>query len=144
METAIMKCIVAVLAIALSAPAFAAVATSDDARKLSSQYATWAGGKSNADALVNGMQNGTTVMLVTQQENNRSLAGFTPDGKMSTEEIAAALASAKSKLSSMGVRQPTADQIQAALIGGEVQLGGGRTKAVQGSVGHTQEPVALR
>ena len=139
-----MKRIVAVLAIALSAPAFAAVTTSDDARKLSSQYATWAGGKSNADAIVTGMQNGTTVMLVTQQESSRSLAGFTPDSKMSTEEIAAALARAKSTLASMGVKQPTADQIQAALIGGEIQLGGGRTKAVQGSVGYRQEPVALR
>ena len=135
---------VAVVALALSAPAVAAVATSDDARKLSSQYATWAGGKSNADALVTGMQNGTTVMLVTQQESTRSLAGFTPDSKMTTEEIAAALARAKSTLASMGVKQPTADQIQAALIGGEIQLGNGRTKAVQGSVGRTQEPVALR
>ena len=139
-----MKRLVAILVLALSAPAFAAVATSDDARKLSSQYATWAGGKSNADALVSGMQNGTTVMLVTQQENTRSLAGFTPDSKMTTEEIAAALARAKSTLASMGVKQPTADQIQAALIGGEIQLNGGRTKAVQGSVGYTQEPVALR
>jgi hypothetical protein len=138
------KIAVALAAIALSAPAFAAVSTSDDARKLSSQYATWAGGQSNADALVTGMQNGTTVMLVTRQENTRSLAGFTPDSKMSTEEIAAALAQAKATLASMGVKQPTADQIQAALIGGEVQLGDGKAKAVQGSVGHTQEPVALR
>lgn len=135
---------VAVLAISMSASAFAATAGSDDARKLSSRYATWAGGKSNADALVAGMQNGTTVMLVTQQENTRSLAGFTPDSRMSTEEIAAALANAKSTLASMGVRQPTADQIQAALIGGDVQLADGRTKAVQGSIGHTQEPLALR
>ena len=135
---------VALVAIALSVPAVAAVAPSDDARKISSQYSTWAGGKSNADALVPGLQNGTTVMLVTQQDNTRSLAGFTPDSKMSTEEIASALSRAKSTLASMGVKQPTADQIQAALIGGEVQLAGGRTKAVQGSVGHTQEPVALR
>ena len=136
---------VALIAIAVSAPAFAAVAPSDDARRISSQYATWAGGKANADALVAGMQNGTTVMLTTQRsDNTRSLAGFTPDSKMSTEEIASALARAKSTLASMGVKQPSADQIQAALIGGDVALGSGRTKAIQGSVGHTQEPVALR
>jgi hypothetical protein len=136
---------VALAAIALSAPAFAAVAPSDDARRLSSQYATWAGSRANAEALVTGMQNGTTVMLTTQgSDNTRSLAGFTPDSKMSTAEIAAALARAKATLASMGVKQPSADQIQAALIGGEVTLAGGRTKAIQGSVGYTQEPVAIR
>jgi hypothetical protein len=136
---------VALVAIALSAPAVAAVAPTDDARRISSQYSSWAGGKANADALVAGMQNGTTVMITTQgPDNTRSLAGFTPDSKMSTEEIASALARARSSLASMGVKQPSADQIQAALIGGEVSLAGGRTKAVQGSVGHTQEPVALR
>lgn len=136
---------VAVVAIALSAPAVAALAPSDDARKISSQYATWAGGKANADALVAGMQNGTTVMLTTKgPDNTRSLAGFTPQSKMTPEEIAAALARAKSTLASMGVKQPSADQIQAALIGGEVTLAGGRTRAVQGSVAPAAESVAVR
>jgi hypothetical protein len=136
---------VAAIALALSVPAVAAVAPSDDARKLSSQYSSWAGGKSNADALVTGMQNGSTVMLMTQNsDNTRSLAGFTPQTRMSTEEIAAALAKAKSTLASMGVKQPTADQIQAALVGGEVNLAGGSAKAVQGSVPLLPEPVAVR
>ena len=132
---------VALVAIALSAPAVAAVAPSDDARQISSQYASWAGGKANADALVAGMQNGTTVMLATQgRDNTRSLAGFTPQAKMSTEEIAAALARAKSTLASMGVKNPSADQIQAALIGGEVSLGGGKTRSVQGAVTLASNP----
>lgn len=137
---------VALVAIALSAPAVAAVAPADDdARRLASQYASWAGGKSNADALVAGMQNGTTVMLMTRNsDNTRSLAGFTPQSKMTTEEIAAALARARSTLASMGVKQPSADQIQAALIGGEVALPGGRTRAVQGSVSLAPEAVAAR
>lgn len=135
----------AVVALALSVNAVAAMATSDDARKLSTQYSTWAGGKSNADALVTGMQNGTTVMLVTQgPDNTRSLAGFTPPAEMSTEEIASALARAKSTLAGMGVRQPSAGQIQAALIGGDVALASGGTKAVQGSVGLSSETVAVR
>ena len=136
---------VALFALALSVPSVAAVATSDDAGKLSTQYSTWAGGKSNADALITGMQNGTTVMITTQNpDNTRSLAGFTPQARMSTEEIGAALAKAKSTLASMGVKQPTADQIQAALIGGDVNLAGGRSKAVQGSVALLQEPVPVR
>jgi hypothetical protein len=123
-----MRIAVATLALA-TLPALAAVSD------LSSQYANWAGGKSNADSLVNGLQSGKSVMLVTQGSNNtRSLAGFTPPAPMSPEDVSAALAKARSTLASLGIRQPSADQIQAALIGGEVEMGNGRTRMVQGSV----------
>jgi hypothetical protein len=134
--------------LAVSVPALAAVGQPDSSRSLAAQYASWAGGKSNADALIAGMQNGTTVMLVTPGPNNsRSLAGFTPTSRMSNEEIATALARAKSTLAGLGIRQPTADQIQAALIGGEVTLSDGRTRMVAGPVGLLPEnavPVASR
>ena len=65
-------------------------------------------------------------------------------GAMSEEEVGAALSKARSTLSSMGIKQPSADQIQAALIGGEVDLGNGRTKLVQGSVAATPDAVATR
>jgi len=129
------RTVLAALALAVSVPALAAV-NSDNSRSLASQYASWAGSKTNADALVNGLQNGTTVMLTTQSSNNtRSLAGFTPPAPMSAEDVAGALARAKSTLASMGIRQPAADQIQAALIGGEVTLPDGRTRPIAGSVG---------
>lgn len=135
----------AAAALALAAlPTLAAVAP-DESRRLSSQYAGWAGGRSNAESLVNGLQNGTTVMLVTQGPNNtRSLAGFTPPAPMAAEDVGAALARARSTLSSMGIRKPSADQIQAALIGGEVTLANGRTRAVQGSVTPLPDTVATR
>jgi hypothetical protein len=136
---------IALATLALAAlPAMAAVGKADSG-SLSSQYATWAGGKSNADALVNGLQSGKTVMLVTQNGNNtRSLAGFTPPAPMSQEEVGTALAKARSTLNSMGIKQPSADQIQAALIGGEVELGNGRTRMVQGAVTSSAEAVATR
>ena len=126
---------IAAAAIALAAlPAIAAVGD-DDSRRLSSQYSAWAGGKSNADSIVNGLQNGSTVMIMTQgSDNTRSLAGFTPPAAMSAEDVEAALARARSTLASMGIRKPSADQIQAALIGGEVTLADGRTRSVQGAV----------
>ena len=132
-------------ALALAAlPAIAAIGTADS-RNLSSQYSSWAGGKSNADALVNGLQSGKTVMLVTQNSNNtRSLAGFTPPAPMSEEQVGAALAKAKSTLSSVGIKQPSADQMQAALVGGEVTLANGKTRMVQGSVGAAPDTVATR
>jgi hypothetical protein len=133
----------AVLALA-AIPAVAAIAP-DDSRRLSSKYTEWAGGKSNADNIVTGLHNGTSVMLVTQgTDNTRSLAGFTPPAAMSAEEVEAALAKARSTLASMGIRRPSADQIQAALIGGDVTLADGRTRAVQGSITPLPDTVAIR
>ena len=133
----------AVLALA-AIPAIAVIAP-EDSRRLSSKYTEWAGGKSNADNIVTGLQNGTSVMLVTQgADNTRSLAGFTPPGALSAEEVEAALAKARSTLASMGIRRPSADQIQAALIGGDVTLADGRTRAVQGSVTPLPDTVAIR
>jgi hypothetical protein len=124
-------------------PALAAIAP-DDSRQIASQYSAWAGSKANADSLVTGLQNGTTVMLVTQNPNNtRSLAGFTPPARMSAEEVASALARAKATLASLGIRQPSADQIQAALIGGDVTLPSGRTRPIAGVVG-AAGPIAAR
>lgn len=133
----------AALALALATiPALAA--TAPDSR-LSSRYSTWAGSKTNADSLVTGLQNGTTVMLMTAGPNNtRSLAGFTPPAALSPEEVEAALAKARSTLSGMGIRQPSADQIQAALVGGEVTLANGKTRMVQGAVGTVPDTVATR
>src|SRR5688572_25273544 len=136
---------IAAAALALAAlPAFAAVGNGDAAR-ISSKYSSWAGGKTNADSLVNGLQNGTTVMLTTKgSDNTRSLAGFTPPAAMSPEEVESALARARSTLASMGIRNPNADQIQAALIGGEVTLADGRTRSVAGAVTPLPDSVATR
>ncbi len=116
-------------------------ASAPDAARLSSQYATWAGSKSNAESLVNGLRNGSSVTLVTvNPDNTKSIAGFTAQTRMSPEEVSAALASAKSSLARMGIRQPSADQIQSALVGGEVTLPSGKTRLVQGSVALRNEP----
>jgi hypothetical protein len=134
--------ILAVLAAAAGVIAPAMAAPASDAARLSSQYSTWAGGKSNADSLVNGLTTGGSVTLVTvAPDNTRSLAGFTAQTRMSPGEVAAALASAKRSLAAMGIRQPTADQIQAALIGGEVTLPSGKTRLVQGAVALRDEPI---
>ena len=120
----------------------AAIAT-DEAR-LASQYAAWAGGKSNADSLVNGLRTGNSVTLVTSGPDHRkSIAGFTAQTTMTAAEIGAALASAKSTLAQMGIRQPTAEQMQAALIGGEITPAQGKPKLVQGSVALRAEPTPV-
>ena len=144
LETLAMKRIAAAVFALAAIPAIAAIAP-DDSRRLSSKYSEWAGGKSNADNIIAGLQNGSSVMLMTHgPDNTRSLAGFTPPAALSAEETEAALAKARSTLASMGIRRPSADQIQAALIGGEVTLANGRTRPVQGAVATLPETVATR
>src|SRR5687768_13251023 len=100
---------------------FAAAQNGGDFAQLSSQYASWAGGKSNADAIVAGLRNGAPVTLVTTgPAQSVSLAGFTPSGAMTYREVRSALAAAQQTLGRMGIAKPTAEQIQAALIGGDI------------------------
>lgn len=116
---------VAALAVIAVAPASAAPARASQPSDLRSQYATWAGGPENAQQLVNGLRQGTSVTLVTRQPGQRmSLAGFTPARALSDDEISSALASARRELSRLGIERPSAEQIQAALIGGEVESRG--------------------
>jgi hypothetical protein len=110
-------------------------AQNDDFASLSSQYATWAGSKSNSDALVTGLRAGTSVTLVTNGNGGVSLAGFTPAKAMTYGEIRSALASARKTLSDMGVARPTAEQIQTALIGGEITTASGASRQVAGLIG---------
>jgi len=132
------------LAISLAVAGNALAAAAGDNARLASQYATWAGGRANADSLVNGLRTGSSVTLVTRGPGNlKSIAGFTAQTSLSTEEVAAALASAKRSLAALGVRQPTAEQIQAALIGGELALPDGKVRLVQGSVILRAEPTPV-
>jgi hypothetical protein len=133
------------LAIAASAMA-ATPATHSDASRLAAQYSEWAGGQSNADALVAGLRSGQPVTLVTNgADRSVSIAGFTPTGSMSYGAVGNALSNAQHTLNRLGIKRPTAEQIQAALIGGEVTNSSGSLVAVRGSVGaRGTGPVASR
>lgn len=136
----------AALCAALVAAAPVMAQPSGDLSRLSSQYASWAGSKTNADALVGGLNRGAPVTLVTTApDRSVSLAGFTPSGPMSYAQIRAALSNAQQSLSKLGIAHPSAEQIQAALIGGEITLPNGATRQVAGVVGaQGPAPVALR
>ncbi|HUJ00783.1 MAG TPA: hypothetical protein VLY46_11140 [Usitatibacter sp.] len=115
--------------------ASSAMAAAPEPMRIASEFASWAGSRQNAEALVHGLHNGTSVALATTSPDRRvSLAGFTPGAPMSFEEVREALAAARSSLARLGVRQPDAEQIQAALIGGEVRDRGGRTRMLPGTV----------
>lgn len=121
--------------LAIAANAVAAPAPASDATRLSSQYTEWAGGKSNADALIAGLRNGVPITIVTNgTDRTVSIAGFTPAAPMSYGNVSTALSNAQRSLARIGIDKPTAEQIQAALIGGEVMTSNGSVATVRGSV----------
>jgi hypothetical protein len=130
-----------------AATAMAATVANDSAR-LSTQYSDWAGGKSNAEALITGLHGGSPITIVTPgPKNTVSIAGFTPSSSLSYSGVGSALGNAQRSLSRLGINHPTAEQIQAALIGGEIVLPSGTTTLVRGSVsprGGEPGPVAIR
>jgi hypothetical protein len=132
--------------LAIAANAMAAPSAPAEANRLTSQYSEWAGGRSNADSLVAGLRNGVPITLVTNgADRSVSIAGFTPAAPMSYGTVSAALANAQRSLSRIGIAKPSAEQIQAALIGGEVTNAKGDTIAVKGSVApRGASPVASR
>ena len=140
---------VAVLAasLAFAGDSIAASAPATDATRLATQYSDWAGGRSNSDSLVAGLRSGAPITLVTNGANRSvSIAGFTPASSMSYGSVGAALSNAQRSLARVGINQPTAEQIQAAVIGGEVVTASGATTMVKGSVAPraTTTPVASR
>lgn len=121
--------------LAFAGAAFAAPAPPADSTRLATQYSDWAGGRSNADALVAGLRHGSPITLVTNGPGrNVSIAGFTPTSSMSYGSVAAALSNAQRSLSRAGIDKPSAEQIQAGLIGGEITAANGKTTLVKGSV----------
>ena len=121
-------------AIALTTTSMAFAQTNDFSR-LTTNYAAWAGGKTNAESLVAGLRDGRTVTLVTNSPTDGvSLAGFTPSAPMNYGAIESLLSSAQRSLSRAGITRPNAEQIQAALIGGDVTTANGRPLTMPGLV----------
>ena len=121
--------------LAFAAGAMAATAPQTDASRLAARYSEWAGGQSNAESLIAGLRTGAPVTLVTNgADRSVSIAGFTPTGPMSFGAVSGALSNAQRSLGKLGITRPNAEQIQAALIGGEVTSSSGSLVAIRGSV----------
>lgn len=108
--------------------------------------AAWSGSRANADALMSGLTRGASITLVTSgRGGSTSIAGFTPAAPMSAEEAKAALAAAQQSLARLGISHPSAEQIQAALIGGDVVLPNGGSRQLAGTTGvRAGGPLAAR
>jgi hypothetical protein len=97
--------------------------------RISSDFSAFAGSTTNSDALVTGLRNGTEVSLTTTDAKGVTTSTtFTPPtGKMGYGNVYTSLALAKQQLVGVGITEPTAAQLQAALVGGTVTTPTGQT-----------------
>jgi hypothetical protein len=91
--------------------------------RISSDFLDFSGSPTNADGLVGGLRNGTAITLSSTNADGviTSTTTFTPPtGKMGYGNVYTSLALAKQQLAELGITQPTALEIEAALMGGTV------------------------
>ncbi len=102
--------------------------------RISSDFTTFAGSTENSDALVTGLRNGSAITLASTTSNGTTTSTtFTPPtGKMGYGNVYTSLALAKQNLGSLGITNPTPEQLQAALVGGTVTLSNGQTATMTG------------
>jgi hypothetical protein len=123
-----------ILAAALAAALLASGAASAAEPKLiSPDFVTFAGSSANADSLVGGLRSGSPITLSsTDSAGVTTTNTFSPaTGSMGNGNVRIALLLAKQQLAGVGITQPTAQQIQASLIGGDVIVNG-QTTTLQG------------
>jgi mannitol/fructose-specific phosphotransferase system IIA component (Ntr-type) len=103
----------------------AAAQTAEQIQATAPQLTAFAGSDANLQALVNGLSNGQTITLVTQDATGiLQIVTFTPPSALGGG-VAASLEQARSALIARGITQPTAQQIAVALMGGSVVAASG-------------------
>ena len=116
-------------ALPLAAPAHERDAGQADDR-LVDKFARFAGSRSNAESLVNGLRNDQEVKLTSTSQGS---ATFTPKtDKMGFGNVNIALTLAKATLAEQGITRPTPQQIEAALNGGTVTNRAGKEVKLTG------------
>ena len=126
----------AAVLLAAAPSVFAVGASTTESGKLSASYSTWAGGTANSDSLVAGLRSSSTINLkTTAADGTVSTATFKPTTKaMGYGNVKHALTLAQRSLANVGITNPTAEQMQAALMGGTVTLANGTTTTLTGVV----------
>ena len=83
-------------------------------------------GEENSQALATGLRSGSAITLTSQAtDGSISTTTFTPPtGKMGNGEVYISMALAQQQLTAAGITNPTAQQTQAAMMGGTFTSGG--------------------
>jgi hypothetical protein len=103
--------------------------------KISSDFSSFLGADSKA--VVTGLRNGTPITLTSTAPSTGTTGVTTtdttiinpPTGKMGHGNVFISLALAKQQLGTMGITEPTPQQLQAALTGGQITTTTGATTA---------------
>ncbi len=116
-----------------------ATATSQESNRLAGEFATLAGSDANAQALVVGLRDGSSITLTETVDGSNGAAEttttstFTPDtGKLGYGNVKVALSLAEASLAKAGITYPTAAELQAALNGGTLVLADGTSVDLKG------------
>jgi hypothetical protein len=98
-------------------------------KDLSRLFSGFAGSSSNAGALVNGLRDGTAITLsATDAKGVVSQTTFTPTtGQMGFGDVFISLALAQHGLLRLGIPRPSAQELQAVLMGGAITTGAAAT-----------------
>ena len=101
----------------------------ENQEQLVERYTALAGSKQNATSLVTGLRDGKEVTL----KSGTTTETFTvPTEKMGYGNIDHALALAEASLAKQGITNPTAAQLEAALVGGDVTTSSGKVVPLYG------------
>jgi hypothetical protein len=126
-----------VLAMLLALPT-SAIADSDKFRhdafsaedRLIREHRRFAGSKDNAESLVEGLRFDKPVQLASRSDSTTTFTS--PTGKMGWGNVDIALSLAKATLADHGIRNPSPEQIKAALNGGTVTTKSGAQVTLPG------------
>src|SRR5215470_13176228 len=102
-------------------------AASEPTNELVSKFTSFAGSTANAQSLVNGLRNDTSVTLQATTPMTPNATFTPPTRPMGFGNINIALSLARTELASQGITQPTPAQIQTALLGGKLTTASGTT-----------------
>src|SRR6478609_4548521 len=135
------------LALPLVAAAFAVAPhakAEGEAEQVAAPFAAVAGSTENAVKLAKSLHGGKVVALRSTDANgNPSLVAFgVPEGGMSWSEVQDTLQKAQATIRRNGIREASAHDIQAALLGGKLQRDDGSAVSVDGVLA-TREPQAF-
>jgi len=92
--------------------------------KISADFVEFAGSEENAEALVTGLRDGSEVTLTAEDANgDPTESTFTPPtDHLGWGNVFISMALAEQKLESLGITDPTPEQIEAALVGGAIEV----------------------
>ncbi|MGH8739894.1 MAG: hypothetical protein ACREUN_03220 [Burkholderiales bacterium] len=97
--------------------------------RLVREYTRFAGSEANAESLVNGLRNDEQIRL---SADGRTTTFTPPTRKLGHGNVDIALSLAKASLAENGVRDPTPEQIRAALNGGTITTRSGERVVLPG------------